>query len=270
MSVDTLTSIRLGYGGKGFLNGTQVLITSGSMESSVSIQHQSMYSMPNTNESRSRVLHSDGTVQHTGSISLDLTTSALDVIKSILIRNKKFSVSIYDGTFGKTMNHCVATSIEINGQPSGFITATVSFMSDFPSVSESNSSSANNMNTFMNEIIPYWWSGNSYVRDWGFTFNQQVTPKYGNKNLYKMTNEGVLASSPLYLFVGETDCSLDFTTFCPLISDKVYIANSVFRFSGRTNSNGFSVSGANDLGMYKYNIISHALGNNENNVLVLT
>lgn len=269
MSVETLTAIRLGYGGGATFNGTRVPVTAGNMDNSVSVQHQSAYLMPNNTTSRSRILHSDGTVTHTGNISFDLTNDALSSVKDILKRGQTFDVSLYDGVYGRSMTDCYATSISLSGSPAGLITATIAFMSTNPATKTTNVGNTNYSDIFSTDFIPYWWSGNSYVRDWTFTFNQSVTPKFSNLNLYKMTNEGVLASSPNYLFIGEIDCSLDFTTFCPLVSDKVYIANSSFKINGRTNSTGYTMGSFNDLATHKYNIMSHALGKNDSAMLTI-
>jgi hypothetical protein len=157
----------------------------------------------------------------------------------------------------------------MQGSPSGLISCTISFSSASPS--EKVSSNFTGMrDDFSADFIPYWWSGNSYVRDWTLSFNQSVTPKFANKNLYKMTNDRILASSPLYLFVGEIDVNLDFTCFCPLVSDKVNVSTSSFKINGRTSGSGYSMGGQNDLGMYKYSILSHALGSNDGEMLVIS
>jgi len=266
---DTITSFKLGYGGQAVLNGTRVLVTSGNMENSVNPVYTNAYSQPVSTDSRSRVLHADGTVTHTGTIGFDLTTDSLSALKPLVSRGAVFKVGLYDGENGMEMEKCYVTSISMNGSPSGFITASVGFSSAFPA-SKADGGSANNRDGFTENIIPYWWSGNSYVRDWSFSFNQQVVPKFANKNSYLLQNEGILASSPLYLFIGEIDCSLDFTTFVPLVTDTVSVASSGFRIVGRTNGSSYGFAGQNDLGTYKYSIVSSAIGTNDSAVLTIT
>lgn len=266
---DTLTAIRLGYGGTIILDGTNVLATSGSMDNTVTPAYTSGYSQPTSEVSRSRILHADGTVSHSGSIGFDMTFTALSAVKNILKRNATFSVGMYDGEYGMEMDNCYASSITLSGSPSGFITGSISFQSATPPT-KSLGGSSNLRDSLIADVIPYWWSGNSYVRDWTFTFNQQITPRYANKNSYLMQSEGILASSPLYIFVGEIDCTLDFTTFVPLVTDTVNIANSSFRIIGRTASTGYAIGGQNDLGTYKYSIVSHALGYNNGGMLTIT
>lgn len=265
---DTITTIRLGYGGYANLDGETVLITSGNMENNVSPAYTNGYAMPNDNSSRSKILHSDGTVTHTGQIGFDLTTSSLNAVTRLLQRNKRFTVGLYDGQYGMEMKDCVAESISLSGSPSGLLSGSVSFTSEKPSQKKS-SSSTNIRDNFIGEIIPYWWSGNSYVRDWALSFSQSVSPRYANKNEYLLIDEGILASSPLYLFVGEVECRLDFSTFCPLVTDTVYIRTDAIKIVGRTVSTGYALTGQNDLPTYKYSIVSHAVGFNNENMLTI-
>lgn len=276
MSVDTITNIRLGHGGGAYIAGTYVPATSGNMENSVSVQYSSGYYMPNDTTSRSRILHSDGTVTHTGSVSFDLTTASLGVIKNIIgtstgLRGVHFNVSLCDGVYARTMTNCYATSITMNGSPSGVLGASINFMSASPSTSADYSADQNTRDAFTVDLIPYWWSGNSYVRDWTFTYTQNVVPKFCNSTygLYKTTDDGIKAVSPTYLFIGEIDVSLDFTTFCPIVTDTVNIYNSAFSIIGRTTSSGYTMGGANDLGTYKYNIASHASLTNDDGMLYI-
>lgn len=268
---DTLTTIRLGYGGLVILNGASILATSGSMENNVTPAYTSGYNMPNDTSSRSRILHSDGTVTHTGSVGFDLTTSGLSAIRDLMTRNHRFGVTMYDGQFGMSMTNCAVESISMSGAPAGLISASVNFSSDTPANKLNSSFSINCRDCFIGEIIPYWWSGNSYVREWTLTFNQSVAPRFANLNKYSasLQSEGILASSPLYLFVGEIDVRLDFTTFCPLVTDTVHVSTDSFQIVGRTTGSGYTLSGQNELPTYKYSISSHAVGLNNAGVLTI-
>ena len=271
---DTITTLKLGYGGKALINGVPVLATSGSFTNSVTPSYNSAYEMPNDDTSRSRVLHADGTVTHSGSLGFDMTIGALSVLESLLARNQKFSVEMYDGQYGMKMgsqsgtNGCVADSISISGSPGGFITASLSFQCIDPPTKLTTSAS-NMRDSHISDVIPYWWSGNSYVRDWTFSFSQTVTPKFVNKNRYQMISEGILASSPVYLFVGEIQAGLEFQTFCPLVTDSVYIASERFKIIGRTSSTGYAIAGLNELPSYRYSIQSSAIGRNNENILTI-
>jgi len=267
--INTLTNIRLGHGGGALIDNVYVPATSGSMDNSVNVQYQSGYSMPPKGD-RSRILHADGTVTHTGSVSFDLTYSSLAVVKNLCERGESFPVSLLDGEYGMNMLNCYVTSLSLSGSPSGILSASLSFMSDSPSNGITNSNVYNKRDAFTNELVPYWYSGNSYVRDWTFTFNQSVTPKFHNKCIYRSEKYGILAASPNYLFIGETDYSLDFTTFCPLITDNVHIYTSTFTIKGRTTGTGYIMGGSNDLGMYRYNIASHSEDRNNNITLTIT
>jgi len=271
---DTITSIRLGYGGRGFINGTEVLMTSGSLENSVSPAYTSGYLIPMNGTDRSRVLHADGTVTHSGSMGFDLTLNGLSVIESLMARNQKFNVEMYDGKYGFKiggvgLDGCVVDTITVSGAPNGFITGSLNFSCRNPATKQFSSLATNNRDMNIGDVIPYWWSGNSYVRDWTLTFSQAVTPKFSNLNRYQLTTEGILASSPVYLFVGEITVSLEFNTFCPLVTDTVYIATDSFKVVGRTTSTGYSVGGLNELPSYHYSIQSSAIGSNDHNILTI-
>ncbi|MCK9154618.1 MAG: hypothetical protein M0P12_00740 [Paludibacteraceae bacterium] len=271
---DTITSIRLGYGGRGFINGTEVLMTSGSLENSVSPAYTSGYLAPMDETNRSRVLHADGTVTHSGSMGFDLTLNGLSVIENLMSRNQRFSVEMYDGKYGFEIggtgeDGCVLDTITVNGTPNGFIAASLNFSCRNPASKKFSSLSTNNRDSHISDIIPYWWSGNSYVRDWNLTYSQTVTPKFSNLNRYQLITEGILASSPVYLFVGEVSINLDFNTFCPLVTDTVYIATDSFKIVGRTTATGYSIGGLNELPSYRYSIQSSAIGKNDQNILTL-
>jgi hypothetical protein len=265
---DTITTLRLGYGGLAEVAGNPVLVTSGSFENSVTPAYTSGYLMPNDTTSRSRILHSDGTVTHSGNVGFDLTDDGLSAVKGLMKRNERFTVKLCDGEYGKRMTDCAVNSLALSGNPSGYMTASIAFSSVNPPTDVS-ASSMNRRDSFISSTIPYWWSGNSYVRDWNISFSQTVSPRFGNKNVYKMQDDGILASSPLYLFVGEISCTLDFTTFCPLVTDTVYIATTSFKVVGRTSGTGYTIGGLEDLPAYKYSIVSHAVGYNNNNMLTI-
>jgi hypothetical protein len=256
---ETLTAIRLGYGGYADVDGVKFAMTSGSMDNTVTASSMSMYNMGKTG-SRGRVLHADGTVSHSGSLGFDLTLSSLTKLKSLMTRGSSFAVTMCDGEYGMRMQDCLASSISLSGSPSGVLSGSLSFVSDKPPQKRSNSAVSNSRDVFTDGVIPYWWSGQTYARDWNFSFSQSVTPRYGNKNIYNMVGDGILASSPLYIFVGEIEATLDFTTFVPLVTDSVNIANSSFRITGRVASTGYQAAGQSDLGMYKYSITSASLG----------
>ena len=259
---ETLTAIRLGYGGYAAVDGVRFAMTSGGMENTVTASSMSMYGM-GTSGSRGRVLHSDGTVSHSGSLGFDLTVASLSKLKQLMERGAKFSVTMCDGAFGMSMRDCLVSSISLSGSPSGLLSGSMSFVSDKPASKTTNSAVNNSRDVFTSDIIPYWWSGQTYARDWSFTFTQSVSPRYGNKNIYNMVGDGILASSPLYIFVGEIEASMDFTTFVPLVTDTVNIANSSFRITGRISSTGYQAAGQSDLGMYKYSITSASLGRSD-------
>ena len=234
---------RLGYGGSGEVDGEQVLITSGSFNTSPSPSFLEMLDIPPNNDSRSRVLHADGVEAYGGNISFDLTMAAMSVLSlsKLLMRGYVFDVGIDDGEDAFLMEDCSLTSLSLGGSAGGLLTASLNFVS----VNEAQSSILVD-NDFIRDTDPplgYWYSGNTDVRDWSFGMNQAVTPMYVNRD------EVV----PRYLKVGLIDFSLSVTTYEAIQAHTVInIATSAFTLTGVTTSEGYSFGGMTELGTYSH------------------
>jgi hypothetical protein len=251
---------RLGYGGSAMIAGsTQVLITGGSMEQANTPSFIEMMDIEPTTNSRSRVLHADGTTAYTGSLSFDVSLNALSVItaSTLLMRRYQFEVGIWDGENSWAMTDCYMTSLSLAGAPAGFITANLSFMSksvrnDSPSGTPiyilDDYYGTGGSNT--NQPGGYWWSGNDYVKEWTFTMNQAVEPVY--------LNEDVM--TPRYLKVGLIDYTLDVTLYQEWNLTAIGIMTKTFTLvaSAVSGSKSFMFNGVSELGTYGYSFTSAA------------
>lgn len=239
MPVDTK---RLGYGGSASIAGQQVLVTSASFMKEISPSYLEPWSIPASSTSRSRVLHADGVSSYSGSLSLDVTDNFLSVLdtSTLLSRRYSFSVGIHDGEEGYKMDNCYVTSLSLNGATGGLITASLSFVSAEPW-----ESSLTVPNDFIrdDEPVGYWYSGNTDVREWSFTMNQNATPMYGNEN----------SPSPKYIKVGMVNYGLQVLTFDSIVSHSaISIKTSSFTLTGVTTSEEYSFVGVNDFGNYRH------------------
>jgi hypothetical protein len=232
---------RLGYGGSAVIAGQQVLMTGGGFNTASAPSYVEALSIPPSTVSRSRILHADGTVVYSGSLSLDVTDAFLNVLttSTLLGRRYQFDVGINDGESAEQMTDCYLTSITLSGAPGGLVDASISF------ISANAPASALVGNLFIRDDVPlgYWYSGNTDVREWSLTMNQNAVPVYGNEN--------VLA--PRYIKVGLVDYSLSVVTFDSIIAhNAVEIKTSTFTLTGVTTSGEYAFAGVTDLGNYRH------------------
>jgi len=233
---------RLGYGGSADIAGVQVLITSGSLDTSLNVSYLEPLDLPPSTTRRSRIKHADGTAAYNGSLSFDVTEPFLDVLTvfTLLQRFYEFDIGINDGDDSYAMSACKLTSLSLSGSPGGLITASISFSSIY------SRSSSPILNDYIldsaNIPLGYWWSGNTAVRDWSFSMNQPVTPMYRNENL----------TTPSYLKVGLVIYSLAATTYTDISSSLINIATKSFTLTGDTTSNAYSYGGQTDLGTFSH------------------
>lgn len=240
----------LGYGGSATIYGTQVLITSGSFDQSDAPSTLDMLDLPSISEgpvNRSRVKHGDGTTQYTGSVSFDVSTYAINQIvrRDVLMkRNFEYNVAITDGENSWEMEDCLTQNLSLSGAPGGLISASLSFAGTTARIENSvtNAYILNYDSDPQNQPGAYWWSGATDVRDWTFTFNQDVVPMYRN----------VDAMGPRYLRAGLVTYSLQVTTYSELDYNSISIMTRSFSLFGFTTSKGYTFNGTNDLGMYSH------------------
>ncbi len=233
---------RLGYGGSAEIDGEQVLITSGGFATQKTPSFIEAYSIPPSTNTRSRMLHADGTEAYSADVSLDVTDAFLNVLTKtkLLGRRYTFDVGIHDGDSAQLMQDCYVASLSLTGAPGGIVTAQLSVVSK-----NAPASSLSVANAFIRDDEPlgYWYSGNTQVRDWTFSFNQACTPMYGNLDTV----------APKYIKVGLVDYTLQVTTFESLVAHTtINIATRTFTLTGVTSAKGYQFNGITDLGMYSH------------------
>lgn len=260
----TDTAKRLGYGGSAAIAGAQVLITSGSFDSSTSVSYLSMIDIKPDMTPRSSVKHADGTISFTGSLAFDVTEDAMGIFGagSLLKRNYSFGVGIHDGENQYIMTGCKVTNIVLSGDAGGLVNASVSFMS------ENRKEIGAVSNAFIRDqtMIGYWWSGNTDVKSWTLNMTQDVQPVYANLNLG-------LPSRPLYLRVGLISYSLGVTTYSEINHSNIGIQTRGFTLNGDTTEKGYSYGGQTGLGEYSHMFTTSAdatVGSDDSTVLLIT
>lgn len=240
--------ILLGYGGSAIIQNVQVLVTSGSFDTAMSISYLTPMDIPPTFDSRTRVVHADGVKAYTGSVAVDVTENFLTLLDTddLFKRRYCFDVSLFDGVDGYTMENVYLTSMTLSGSPGGIITASLSFTG--PNEWQSDTVTHNFIRD--EEPLAYWWSGNTDVSDWTLTLNQDVQPVYSNED----------TMDPRYMRIGLWDFSLDVSTYETLRQHEfIVVKTKKFTLTGNTSSEGYSYNGATSIGTYKHVFESGAL-----------
>jgi len=252
-------SRRLGYGGSAVISGQQVLITGGSMEEADTPSFLEMMDIPPlANQSRSKILHADGTKGYTGTLSFDMTLNALNVFTAATMFSRRylFNMGIHDGEAQWEMNGCYLTTLSLTGAPGGLIGASLSF------VATTGKTGGVVLNNYIlddyygvapsvgNQPAGYWWSGGADIKEWTFTMNQTVEAVYLNQD----------TPEPKYLKVGLIEYTLDATLYSALTPNLISIMTDTFTLSGVTTGKGYTFNGVSDLGMYTHNFTTAPLG----------
>jgi len=245
----------MGFTGFGRVDDIQVLLTAGSLSEDHSIVYMQPLSLPKPSGAaggaqRGRTKYASGTHLVNGSLSFDLTWSALGLMKPdrLLRRGYQFKVIVSDGENTYECKKCYATSIGLSGSVGGIISATLSFIHG----KEWTIGSSKGIKfSRENEMIGYWASGNTNVRDWSLTWNQAIEPMYLNG----LNDED--DRWPRYLKVGMVDASLDVTTMDRIYRhDTITIGTTTFSIHGDTQSFGYSFNGSADVGTYSHSFAS--------------
>jgi len=165
-------------------------------------------------------------------------------VNRLLERRFQFNVGINDGTNEYAMEDCYISSISLSGAPGGLIAATLSFMAVEGKQSDAvtNDYILNYDTTPADAPAAYWWSGADDVRDWTFTYTQDVAPVYSNED----------TTEPRYLRAGLLSYSLQVTTYSEIDHDAINIITEAFTLTGDTTGRNYTYNGPTDLGMYAH------------------
>lgn len=131
------------------------------------------------------------------------------------------------------------------------VTGTAISGSNFVTTATAGNAATTLPNDFIRDQTPYgyWYSGNTDVKDWSFSFNQATTPVYINED----------DDSPRYIKVGLIDCSLEVNTYEAVQTHKtINIATTSFTLTGDTAAEGFQFLGQTELGQYAHTFESAA------------
>lgn len=252
----------LGYGGSAVVDGVQVLVTGGTFDSSYTPSYLEPYDLT-SNVSRSKVKHADGTSAYAGSVSFDLTHNSMALLTTsrLLKRGYTFDMGIHDGENSWVMEDCLVTGLDLSGSPGGLLAATLSVVG--PETWATGAVTNDYILQDANEIpLAYWYSGATEVRDWNFSFAQDVSPVYGNTS----------GTDPIYLKVGLAGYTLSTTTYSVQTHSTIDIYTSSFTLSGSTTSQGFAYQGVTELGNYTYTFetsasISYGSGGSDGTII---
>jgi len=281
-----MTAIPLlgGFAGAAFINGTQVLLTSGNATLDNTQTFVTLMDIMPDIQHRTKVLYAPGTTVINGSLAWDAKADAMNLITTnggLLQRGFYFTVAMWTGNnstpyVGKLIPRAYVTSLTLQGAAGGLISANLSFISgnvisggsnvwnDWPGGGNYISTRSEN-----SASIPYgyWFSGNSHipVRDWTLSYNQEVSPVFSNENV----------SVPRYMKCSTIEATLDVTTMRQIALDENYyqkvtnyiapefsrvvIATKDFEIQGVTKTEGFAFNGPTDAGTYSYSFTSAAL-----------
>lgn len=256
----------LGYSGFGVIDNTNVLATSGNLNVERNIPYINPLALPPVigyggGISVSKVQYAKGTKYSTGSISFDVNLPSCYLMNTVRLfkRGYKFSVRMFDGLKGYSLDSCYLNSASLSGSAGGLITASLSFTS-ICEIQQNNNSA-----TWIRDEQPlgYWASGNINVRDWSLNFSQNVEPVFCN---------GTGSEYAHYMKIGEIEMSLDITTY-----ERIY-RYSTIRISmsggisiiGQTKSEGYNFNGAGDLGTFSHSFVSSVNpgGNNTDTIII--
>jgi hypothetical protein len=254
-----ISTKRLGYGGSATIGTEQVLITGGGFSQADEPTFIDAFDISPTSVSRSRMEHADGTTQYTGDLTCDVTNAFLNELTTskLLGRRYQFDVGINDGEDGWRMADCYLTNMSLTGSPNSIITASLSFSNTTGWASHAVA------NGFIRDDEPlgYWYSGNTKVREWTFSFSQSVSPMYGNVN----------STDPRYLKVGTVEYSLEVVTYDSIQTHSdINISTRTFTLTGVSTGRGFTFGGQTDLGAYRYSFTTAATASGGSDGVIIT
>jgi hypothetical protein len=246
----------LGYGGAGYINNVQVLITGGTVNTANSISYMNAVDISPTQVSRSRMRHADGTRLTTANLTFDLTDLSLNEVMTLYSRRALFGIEINDGNNSGSLGSCFANNITLSGAPGGLISGSVQATSIEDSTYGSIAASRNDFIREPPEIgvnrdeepLAYYFSGNTDVRSWTLTMNQEVSPVYLNEN-------GV---NPGYLKVTRWDFQLDVVTYTDQSHNDIEVRTNSWTLKGDTTASSYSFNGVTDFGMFSHSFATSA------------
>jgi hypothetical protein len=274
MAVDNLK--RLGYGGSAVVDGVQVLFTSADLTTTFTSSYLTPLDIEPVAASRSRVLHAQGIEAYSGNVAFDVTQNFMSIltISKLFARRYQFSFGFNDGEDSKGMEDCYVTSLTVSGSAGGLISASLSMVSASKWTQPAPITVPNSYIGFQggstsNYPRGYWHSGNTNVKDWSLSMNQDAVPIYLNQD----------TPSPRYIRVGMISFSLQVSTYEELYpyspdpttgSDNITILTSSFTLTGKLTNESASFNGPSDLGGYVHMFETAASASGGSGAVIIT
>jgi hypothetical protein len=241
------------------VDGVQVLITSGSLDTTKTPSYLNPLSIPPTMDSRTKVLHADGIEAYSLSLGFDVTQNFLDILTTVKLfkRRYQFDVGFNDGENNHGLLKCYLTSLSVSGAAGGLMSASLSVIStstSTPIIPDDYIGFQGSSSTWEKDRpMGYWYSGNQNVKDWSLAMSQEVVPVYLNKDV----------TTPQYMRVGMIGFTLQVSTYEALYptgysptptagTDKVKISTSAFTITGKVTAENKSFNGPSELGGYSH------------------
>lgn len=247
-----------GFSGHILVDGVQLLSNSASISTDYSPTFINYADIKRDTNPRNRVKYAPGTRVSSGSVSFDVTATALTNLlqtNKLFQRNYTFDVKIYDGNQGKQLTSCLVTSLSLSGSVGGLITGSLSFTSK-NDPSNYNGSGGSFLSPLTTTPYGYWYSGSAtyQVNDWSLDYSQSVSAVHLNQ-IGDADN-----ALPRYMKVQTQETSLKLNTYDEISStNQIVVATKTFTIVGTKTSKGYSFNGPTNVGTFSYDFASAAI-----------
>ena len=252
-----------GYYGAGKIDGSSVLITSGSVTTTRNVSYLEMVALPKTGMA-GRVIHADGTESYEASIGFELYTGSTGILSAngLLQRGKEHTFSMSDGYNGVKGSRCYVTSASFSASSGGIITGNVSF------TCKNKFSFGDASNDWRGEETPmgYWISGGKgKIASWSLSMSQHAEPVYGNEDKVE----------PHYIRVGLVSYELTVDSYTQIEKNtetdteaSINIGTGEVTLKGSITGVEYDFGGNGNLGTYKY-VFGTGSNTGKSNTLVI-
>ena len=253
-------TITLGYGGGGWIDDDQVLITSGSFSVDWQRATYQPTTTPRSESSRTKVIYSKGTKALAGSLAFDLLDSQANAsfLNGLFTRGRGHDLTIHDGYRGRkltsALNKLYLSSVSVSSSPGSLVSVSVSASARTYLGGLSQDTTITPEYQVMADPLVYFDTGNDGVTDWSLSWNQELTPVYANSYGVSGNEDG---SSPMYFRYGPIEFTYEITTVQEQYQHTdLYIGNAYVQLYGFTQSAAYNYGGQNEFGNYTHSFNS--------------
>lgn len=261
----TISDVLLGYGGGAKIDGTNVLITGGSLSSSMTVPLITALKSPIGASNVYNVVTGSALYTFTGSVNFDFTIPAVNgfITNTFLKRNHEFNINISDGHKHYKMEKCKWSSFSVNASPGSLVSGSISFTATNGTYTVLQDGVAPDyIFNDSNPLLSYWYTGETEVESFTLSLSQSLTPVFLNGN----------QTNACYIRAGVLDASLQVSSWESwLTHTSIKIASKTVAFSKNyMESKGFSYGGATATGTHSYTVKVAAESNADEEVLSIT